>query len=77
MGLSESLNNEVLKKRLCGVALLRLKLTNKDREVLDKALMDKNIAIVHIYRALRAEGFSIHDKVIARHRRGECLCESK
>lgn len=77
MGLSDSLKSEVLKKRLCGVELLKRKLNEVDRKVFEEALKDRSIAIVHIYRALRVEGHTIHDKVISRHRRGECLCESK
>lgn len=77
MGLSDSLKSEVLKKRLCGVELLKRKLNEVDRKVFEEALKDPSIATVHIYRALRVEGHSIHDKVISRHRRGECLCESK
>lgn len=77
MGLSDSLKSEVLKKRLCGVELLKRKLNEVDRKVFEEALKDRSIATVHIYRALRVEGHSIHDKVISRHRRGECLCESK
>ena len=77
MGLSDSLKSEVAKKRLCGVELLRRKLNEVDLKVFNDALKDRNVATIHIYRALRAEGHSIHDKVISRHRRGECLCESK
>lgn len=77
MGLSDSLKSEVAKKRLCGVELLRRKLNEIDLKVFNDALKDRNVATIHIYRALRAEGHSIHDKVISRHRRGECLCESK
>lgn len=77
MALSDSLKSEVAKKRLCGVELLRRKLNEIDLKVLNDALKDRNVATIHIYRALRAEGHSIHDKVISRHRRGECLCESK
>lgn len=77
MGLSDSLKSEVLKKRLCGVELLKRKLNEVDRKVFEEALKDRSIATVHIYRALRVEGHTIHDKVISRHRRGECLCEFK
>ena len=77
MGLSDSLKSEVAKKRLCGVELLKRKLNEVDLKVFNDALKDRNVATIHIYRALRAEGHIIHDKVISRHRRGECLCESK
>lgn len=47
-------------------------LDEPDKTLLRTAFADREISTSHIYRVLRANGFTVSDSTIRAHRRGTC-----
>lgn len=76
MSLSTALDKEreqgINKGPTCTVCELLRTLDADDLAALTDALDDASLAHTQIYRALRAEGYTIKANTVSRHRRGEC-----
>ena len=59
----------------CKVALIIPKLDDESAQDLAELIADLNVNAELIGRTLRAMGHPIQGQTIARHRRGDCLCE--
>lgn len=79
MNLAASLaaHGRTLKGPRCTVCHLLSDLDDGNAKVLRDALADPNYTHNGIARALRAEGYQVGASTISRHRKGECVGESR
>jgi hypothetical protein len=64
----------VMKGPACSVALVLESLSDEDRDALTAVLNDKRWRSTDIAAQLEAEGISVSDATLSRHRRGACKC---
>lgn len=64
----------LIKGPACSVATTLEQLNNEDRATLEAVLADKRWRSTDIAAQLEAEGISVSDSTLSRHRRGACKC---
>ena len=64
----------LIKGPACSVAATLEQLNDEDKAALETVLADKRWRSTDIAAQLQAEGISISDSTLSRHRRGACKC---
>lgn len=61
----------------CSIRTLRTQLSPEDLADFDRLILDVTVKSSTLSRALTNRGHKVGAHVIARHRRGDCTCESR
>jgi hypothetical protein len=71
----ENLQPKTDERRTCKVGIVRAGLDEKDAQLLDQYLSDKERWSSHgLVKALDSTGISLSVATVIRHRKGECAC---
>jgi hypothetical protein len=76
MDLEAALKKKTFVKNQCRVNTLIASLDDKNRKALESAI-NSNLSPYVISRAVKSEGLTLSENTIYKHRRNECLCETK